>query len=72
MSKSYSLKTIFSEEELTHVMKIADDASSLKQARNNFETYLNTIETIEERGFETEHLAFQIGEMVKSLYESNE
>lgn len=72
MSKSYSLRNIFSEEELTHVMKIADSASSLKQARVGFADYFKTIETIEERGFEPENLAFQIGEMVKSLYESNE
>jgi len=72
MSKSYSLKTIFSEDELTHVMKIADASSSLKEARVSFEDYFKTIETVEGRGFEPEHLAFQVGEMVKSLYESNE
>ena len=70
MSKSYSLSTIFNEQEFSQIYKIADSCNSLKEAQDAFHEFFTTVDTLKERGFSAKDMAFHVGEQVKELYES--
>ena len=72
MSKSYSLSTIFNEQEFDQIYKIADSANSLTEAKERFHEYFSELPALKERGFAPKDMAFHVGEMVKQLYENNE
>ena len=69
MSKTYTLKDIFSEEQLVQIKKTATTVNSTETLVKELSDYFSSL-NVQERGFDTEQLANVIAQKFNALYET--
>lgn len=69
MSKTYTLKDIFSEEQLVQIKKTATTVNSTETLIKELSDYFSSL-NVQERGFDTEQLANVIAQKFNALYET--